>query len=137
MRRRTLLAAATTGLAASAGCLEALGIQTSGVVVTKQVWGRIDPERTDAEGPVATWLLDDGELSADLPEEDAPLPTELPIQIDGEAAAYLDANHGPYDLTANICESPGDPDGDCSGPTVERETFNDVRLGEQATIHTL
>jgi|GEM_PF-4901695 len=137
MRRRALLAAAATGTVATAGCLEALGIQTSGIVVTKQVWGRVDPERSDAEGPVATWLLDDGELSANLPEEDAPLPTDLPVEIDDDAAAYLDENHGPYELTVNICESPGTSDGDCSGPTIGRETFNEVRLGERASISTL
>jgi len=137
MRRRALLAAATTGLAGTAGCLEALGVQTSGTVVTKQVWGRVDPERSDAEGPVATWLLDDGELSANLPEEDAPLPIELPIEIDDDAAAYLDENHAPYELTINICKSPGSSDGDCSGPTIGRETFNEVRLGEHASISTL
>jgi len=137
MRRRALLAAATTGTVATAGCLEALDLRQSGTVVTKQVWGRVDPERSDAEGPVATWLLDDGELSADLPEADAPLPTELPIEIDDDAATYLDENHGPYELTVNICESPGSSDGGCSGPTIGRETFNEVRLGERATISTL
>jgi len=137
MRRRALLAAATTGTVATAGCLEALDLRRSGTVVTKQVWGRVDPERSDAEGPVATWLLDDGELAANLPEEDAPLPTDLPIEIDDEAAAYLDENHGPYELTVNICESPGASDGDCSGPSIGRETFNEVRLGERASISTL
>jgi len=138
MRRRTLLTvAATTGLAGSAGCLETLDLRTSGTVVTKQVWGRVDPDRSDAEGAVATWSLDDGELSARLPEEDAPLPTELPIEIDDEAAAYLDENHGPYELIVNICESPGSSDGDCSGPTVSRQTFDELRLGERASISTL
>lgn len=137
MRRRALLAAATTGLAGTAGCLETLDLRQSGTVVTKQVWGRVDPERSDAEGPVATWLLDDGDLSADLPEADAPLPADLPIEIDDDAAAYLDENHGPYELTVNICESPGSSDGGCSGPTIGRETFNEVRLGEHASISTL
>ena len=135
MHRRALLAATTAGLAASAGCLEALGVQTSGVVVTKQVWGRLDAD-SELDGPVATWSYVDGEFSATLPD-DAPVPSERPVEIDDAAIEYLDANHAPYRLTVNICESPGDPDGDCSGPTVERETFNAVRLGEQATIHTL
>jgi len=137
MRRRALLAAATTGLAGTAGCLEALDLRQSGIVVTKQVWGRVDPERSDAEGSVATWLLDDGELSADLPAEDAPLPTERPVEIDDAAASYLEENHGPCEFAVNICESPGSSDGGCSGPTIGRETFNEVRLGDRASITTL
>lgn len=136
MRRRPILAAAT-GLAGTAGCLETIGVRTRGVVVTKQIWGRVDPENSDVEGPVATWLLEDGELSADLPADDAPLPTELPVTIDDAALEYLEANHAPFEHAVNMCESPADPDGDCSGPTIALEKFNKLRLGERGTIYKL
>ncbi|MFB6136225.1 MAG: hypothetical protein ABEJ04_05660 [Halobacteriaceae archaeon] len=136
MRRRPLLRSlAAVPALLGAGCLERLDVVERGTVLRKVVLGETGRPDARVTGPVAQWLLRDGEVRFDS-NTDVSLPADGSALTDGEWDA-LEGAHAPLDPRLTLCDSPDPTDRGCSGVAVSRETFDGVRPGERAAVNSL